>query len=126
LELLADSEDASWNYWDTTRPLEGDCHLTLHKFDESLGKETFWHSSAHVLGEALESDYGCHLCHGPPTESGFFYDSYTGKKDIFTEKNYKEIEKTAQKFIAEKQTFSRLVLAKEEALKLFAANPFKT
>lgn len=38
------------------------------------GKEVFWHSSAHVLGEACERHYGCHLEHGPPTTDGFFYD----------------------------------------------------
>jgi threonyl-tRNA synthetase len=38
------------------------------------GKRVFWHSSAHVLGEAAERHYGCHLCIGPPTEDGFFYE----------------------------------------------------
>ena len=40
----------------------------------STGKKVFWHSSAHVLGEAAEKHYGCHLCLGPPTEDGFFYE----------------------------------------------------
>lgn len=66
-----------------------------------------------------------HLTHGPPTDAGFFYDSYTGAKDIFTDKHYKDIEKATTKFIGEKQTFERLVLTKEEALRLFGANPFK-
>ena len=60
------------------RPLEGDCDLKLHKFDEPEGKEVFWHSSAHILGEALESLYGARLTHGPPTDGGFFYDSFMG------------------------------------------------
>ena len=38
------------------------------------GKKVFWHSSAHVLGEAAERHYGCHLCLGPPTDDGFFYE----------------------------------------------------
>jgi len=42
------------------------------RFD--IGKRVFWHSSAHVLGEAAERHYGCHLCIGPPTEDGFFYE----------------------------------------------------
>jgi threonyl-tRNA synthetase len=58
------------------------------------------------------------LCHGPPTDSGFFYDSYTGS-DIFTDKDYKSIEKAAHKIVTEKQTFHRLILTKEEALELF-------
>jgi threonyl-tRNA synthetase len=55
-----------------------------------------------VLGETLEDEFGCHLCHGPPTDAGFFYDCYSGTKDIFTEKHYKDIEKSATKFIGEK------------------------
>ena len=118
------SEEDQWFYWDVNRPLEGDCDLQLFKFDNEEGKETFWHSSAHVLGETLENEYGVHLCHGPPTDSGFFYDSYSGK-DIFTEKNYKDIEKAAQQIVKDKQTFFRLVLSKEDALRLFGGNPFK-
>lgn len=68
-----------WIFYDATRPLEGNCELKLFTFNEPEGKETFWHSSAHVLGETLETEFGVHLCHGPPTDSGFFYDSYTGK-----------------------------------------------
>jgi len=64
------------------------------------------------------------LCHGPPTDSGFFYDGYTGN-DIFTDKNYKDIEKAAKKASGEAQEFRRLVLTKDEALRLFAYNPFK-
>ena len=82
------------------RPLEGD-ELKLFKFEDPEGKETFWHSSAHVLGQTLENEFGVHLCHGPPTDSGFFYDSYSGK-DIFTEKNYTEIEKAATKIVSDK------------------------
>lgn len=73
-----DSNDG-WMIYDATRPLEGDCYIKLLTFDDPEGKETFWHSSAHVLGETLENEFGVHLCHGPPTDQGFFYDSYTGK-----------------------------------------------
>ena len=64
------------------------------------------------------------MCHGPPTDSGFFYDSYSGK-DGFSEKDYKDIEKAAKKIVADAQTFHRLVLTKEESLQLFSTNPFK-
>lgn len=95
----------------------------------------FWHSSAHILGESMEREYGVHLCHGPPTESGFFYDAYTGKDvyltflinifQIFNKDNYKPLEEQAKKIVGEKQTFQRIILTKEEALRLFAYNPFK-
>lgn len=64
------------------------------------------------------------MCHGPPTETGFFYDGYTGC-DIFTEKNYKAIEKAAKDAVKGSQEFQRLVLTKQEALTLFEENPFK-
>ena len=67
-----------WMDYDATRPLEGNCEIKLLKFEDPKGRETFWHSSAHVLGETLELEFGVHLTHGPPTSEGFFYDSYTG------------------------------------------------
>lgn len=70
-----DEGEAEWELWDLPRPLEGDCELQLHKFDDPRGKQVFWHSSAHILGEALECLYSARLTHGPPTEGGFFYDS---------------------------------------------------
>ena len=60
--------------WDLDRPLEKACKLELLDFEHPEGKKVFWHSSAHVLGEAAERHYGCHLCLGPPTDDGFFYE----------------------------------------------------
>lgn len=62
--------------WDLDRPLEGDCTLQLVKFDDPEGQAVFWHSSAHILGEAMEQVYGGHLCYGPPIDNGFYYDMY--------------------------------------------------
>jgi threonyl-tRNA synthetase len=52
------SEDDQWYFWDVLRPLEGDCDLKLFKFEDAEGKETFWHSSAHILGQTLENEFG--------------------------------------------------------------------
>lgn len=60
--------------WDLTRPLERDCTVSYVSFYTPEGREVFWHSSAHCLGEACECEYGCLLSHGPPTPQGFFYD----------------------------------------------------
>ena len=62
--------------WDLTRPLEKSCKLELIDFEDIEGKKVFWHSSAHILGEACERRFGCYLCNGPPTEDppGFYYD----------------------------------------------------
>lgn len=60
--------------WDLNRPLEGDCHVTLITFQTEEGRDVFFHSAAHCLGEACECEFGCFLSHGPPTPQGFFYD----------------------------------------------------
>lgn len=123
-ESKGEEEKEDWWLWDATRPLEGDCQLILIKFDDPVGRETFWHSSAHILGEALEVEYGVKLCIGPPTSTGFYYDAYMGK-EIFTDKHYPEIKKAAKHIMKSNQTFERLVMTKEESLKLFGDNPFK-
>lgn len=64
--------------WDMGRPLEADCTLELLDFEHPEGRRVFWHSSAHILGEAAERRFGCHLCLGPPTEDGFFYEMGMG------------------------------------------------
>lgn len=67
--------------WDLPRPLEKSCKLEFFDFETPEGKRVFWHSSAHVLGEAAERHFGCHLCIGPPTEDGFFYEMAMGKSE---------------------------------------------
>lgn len=68
--------------WDLDRPLEGDCKIQLLKFDDPEAQAVFWHSSAHILGEALERMYGGCLCYGPPIESGFYYDMHLEDKGV--------------------------------------------
>ena len=68
---------------ETTTELTTDGSLILYTFNDDNGKKAFWHSSAHVLGETLEQEFGVQLCHGPPTDAGFFYDSYSGKDVSF-------------------------------------------
>lgn len=60
--------------WDLDRPIERNCRISYLPFTSPEGRNVFWHSSAHVLGEAAECHYGCLLSHGPPVEQGFFYD----------------------------------------------------
>lgn len=60
--------------WDLDRPLERDCCVSYVPFASAEGRNVFWHSSAHVLGEAAECQFQCLLSHGPPVEQGFFYD----------------------------------------------------
>lgn len=111
--------------WDLERPLEGSCRLELLKFDDQEGKRVFWHSSAHVLGEAAERRFGCHLCLGPPTDDGFFYEMGLPDNGVVSQADYKPLETIAQKAIKEKQPFERLVVSKENLLKMFEHNRFK-
>ena len=60
--------------WDLDRPLEYACRVSYVPFSSAEGRNVFWHSSAHVLGEAAECHFNCLLSHGPPVEQGFFYD----------------------------------------------------
>ena len=60
--------------WDLDRPLEYECQVSYVPFSSAEGRNVFWHSSAHVLGEACECQFNCLLSHGPPVEQGFFYD----------------------------------------------------
>ena len=60
--------------WDLDRPLEYECRVSYVSFSSVEGRNVFWHSSAHVLGEACECHFNCLLSHGPPVEQGFFYD----------------------------------------------------
>uniref|UniRef100_A0A8I3WJ54 threonine--tRNA ligase n=1 Tax=Callithrix jacchus TaxID=9483 RepID=A0A8I3WJ54_CALJA len=62
--------------WDLDRPLEEDCTLALLKFEDEEAQAVYWHSSAHIMGEAMERVYGGCLCYGPPIENGFYYDMY--------------------------------------------------
>lgn len=113
-------------WWDLERPLEGSVSLDFLDFEHPEGKKVFWHSSAHVLGEACECHYGGHLSHGPPTDDGFFYDlSINNGEGAISQGDYGNLEKVATKAIKEKQKFIRLVMTKEELLTMFAYNKYK-
>jgi len=107
-----------------SRPLDGDCEIEYCTIEEKEGKTVFWHSSAHILGCSLENTYGSHLCIGPALEEGFYYDCFMGKNAV-DEKDYPKIEENAKAAISSNHSYSRLTLSKEEALELFAENPFK-
>ncbi|EOY00417.1 Threonyl-tRNA synthetase isoform 4 [Theobroma cacao] len=112
--------------WDMNRPLEGDCELKIFTFDSDEGRDTFWHSSAHILGQSLESIYGCKLCIGPCTTrgEGFYYDAFYGELGL-NEDHFKQIEARALKAVAEKQPFERIEVTREQAIEIFSENNFK-
>ncbi|KAK7307206.1 hypothetical protein VNO77_40063 [Canavalia gladiata] len=112
--------------WDMTRPLEEDCQLQIFKFEDDEGRDTFWHSSAHILGQSLESEYGCKLCIGPCTTrgEGFYYDAFYGDLGL-NDDHFKQIEAGALKAVAEKQPFERIEVTRDQALEMFSDNKFK-
>ncbi|CAL9730867.1 hypothetical protein MOUN0_K05952 [Monosporozyma unispora] len=126
--------------WDLDRPFEGEANqeikLQLLDFDSEDGKKVFWHSSAHVLGEACECNMGAHICLGPPTDDGFFYefstrDSLKPKVEGEEEKtvsqaDFPNLEGVAKNVIKQKQKFERLVMSKEDLLKMFHYSKYKT
>lgn len=111
--------------WDLERPFEKSCKLELLDFEHPEGKKVFWHSSAHILGEACERHYGCSLCIGPPVEDGFYYEMSLPEQGAVTAADYKPLKQVAEKAIKEKQPFERLELTKEDLLEMFAYNKYK-
>ncbi|KAG5604424.1 hypothetical protein H5410_025916 [Solanum commersonii] len=112
--------------WDMSRPLEGDCKLEIFKFESDEGRDTFWHSSAHILGESLERTFGCKLCIGPCTTrgEGFYYDAFYGDLGL-NEDHFKRIKEEATKAVSEKQPFERIEVSRQQALDMFSDNRFK-
>ena len=79
--------------WDITRPITTDASIKLHKFEDPEGKHAFWHSSAHLMAEALEALYpGTKFGIGPAIENGFYYDVDPGNGAVITEADLPKIE----------------------------------
>jgi threonyl-tRNA synthetase len=100
--------------WDLSRPLEGDCEIALLTFDDDEGRYVFWHSSAHLVGAALEATYGSKLSIGPSSKTedgGFFYDAYMGTHTIVQD-DYAGILKSVQGLVKAKDPFERGVFSK--------------
>src|SRR5690554_2305101 len=100
---------------DAMRPIETDSTLKLLTWQDKEGKSTMWHSSAHLMAEALEILYpGIKLAIGPPIKSGFYYDvdfmDYT-----FVEKDLEKVEQKMKELAKKKSEFIRKELSKDEA-----------
>ncbi|KAM4661894.1 threonine--tRNA ligase 1, cytoplasmic-like isoform 2-T3 [Discoglossus pictus] len=112
------------NLYDLNRPLETDATLELLTFDSRDGKDVFWHSSAHILGLALEQYYEGLLCHGPSTESGFFYDIYIPNSTV-QGNHLPDLEGLCKGIIKQKLPFQRVEVTQEDLMELFKYNKFK-
>ena len=105
--------------WDAFRPIESDADLQLLTWNDEEGKETMWHSSAHLLAEALEELYpGIKFGIGPPIDNGFYYDVDAGDR-IITSEDLPKIEKKMQELARQKNEYSRKEVSKGDAIGYF-------
>jgi len=104
---------------ETSTPLTEDGNLVLYTFNDVEGKKTFWHSSAHVLAQAITSLYpNVKLTIGPAIENGFYYDVDLGD-DVISDKDFKTIEQKMLEFARGKHEFKMREVSKEDALNLY-------
>lgn len=111
---------------ETATPLDTDGNLILYTWNDKEGKKAFWHSSAHVLAQALEELYpGIKLTIGPPIENGYYYDVDFGD-DVISEKDFATIENKMLEIARGKYDFKMRAISKAEALETYKDNPYKT
>ena len=105
--------------WDASRPLTDDCELKLLTWNDVDGKKTMWHSSAHLMAEALEALYpGVKFGIGPPIDNGFYYDIDVGDT-VITSEDLPKIEAKMKELAAQKSQYMRTEVSKADALKYF-------
>lgn len=105
--------------WDATRPIDEDATLKLLTWTDKDGKSTFWHSSAHLMAEAVESLFpGVKFWVGPPVENGFYYDMDLGDRKI-TEEDLAVLEKKMNELAKQNNAFTRKEISKNEAVGYF-------
>ena len=105
--------------WDATRPILSDASLQLLTWNEDDGKQTFWHSSAHLLAEAVEQTFpGVKFWVGPAIERGFYYDMDLGNQKI-SEEDVKSLEKKMNELARQSNPFLRKEISKTEAVQYF-------
>lgn len=109
-----------------TTPITQDATVTLLTWNDDLGKKAFWHSSAHLLAQAILEFYpDAKLTIGPAIESGFYYDVDFGEESL-SEKDFEKIEKKILENAKKDATFKLYTVSKADALKEYADNPYKT
>jgi threonyl-tRNA synthetase len=105
--------------WDATRPITNDAQLKLLTWNDADGKSTFWHSTAHLMAEAVESLFpGVKFWVGPPVENGFYYDMDLGGKQI-TEEDLRKLEVRMAELAKQNEVYQRKEISKADAVKYF-------
>ena len=107
--------------WDLTRPINEDAAINLLKWDDAEGKHAYWHSSAHLMAEALQELYpGIKFGIGPAIENGFYYDVDPGQGVSIKESDFPAIEKKMMELIAAKEDIQRKSISKTDAVNMFS------
>ena len=105
---------------DATRPINEDASIKLLTWNDAEGKNTFWHSSAHLMAEAVESLFpGVKFWVGPPVENGFYYDMDLGDRKM-TEEDLGKLEKKMNELAKQNNIYSRKEISKKDAVKYFS------
>ena len=105
------------------RPINEDANVELYKFEDEQGKRTFWHTSAHLLAEALQELYpGIQFGFGPAVESGFFYDVMPAEGQVISENDFAKIEAKMMELAKKNEPVVRKEVAKADALAEFKAD----
>jgi threonyl-tRNA synthetase len=105
--------------WDATRQINNDAQLKLLTWNDADGKSTFWHSTAHLMAEAVESLFpGVKFWVGPPVENGFYYDMDLGGKQI-TEEDLRKLEVKMAELAKQNEVYQRKEISKADAVKYF-------
>ena len=113
------SASVNGEFWDANRAITTDSSLTLHTWNDKEGKSTFWHSSAHIMAEALESLYpGVKLGIGPAIDNGFYYDIDLGDR-VLSSDELPKIEQKMKELASQKMSFDRKDISKKEAIAHF-------
>ncbi len=105
--------------WDLSRPIKNDSTIKFLTWDDETGKSTFWHSSAHLMAEAVEDTFpGVKFWVGPPIEKGFYYDIDLGE-NVIAESDLERLEKKMKELSKENKSFIRKEISKADAIKYF-------
>ncbi len=127
VKFAGEAPESKGTTYDLTRPIESDATVTLLKWDSDEAKRVFWHSSSHLMAEALESLYpGVKFGIGPAIENGFYYDVDLGGATI-TDADLPKVEKKMLELAQKKEDFKRIEVSKADALKYFTekGDPYK-
>ena len=127
VKFAGEAPESKGTTYDLTRPIEADATVTLLKWDSDEAKRVFWHSSSHLMAEALEALYpGVKFGIGPAIENGFYYDVDLGGATI-TDADLPKVEKKMLELAQHKEDFKRIEVSKADALQHFTekGDPYK-